>query len=53
MKEIACILNSDIFPNALSNPKKIQESNHVSAIPLSENKWDGIICVLENIFNPN
>jgi hypothetical protein len=33
--------------------QNIKESNHVSAIPLSENNWDGIICVLENVSNPN
>ena len=33
--------------------QNIKESNHVSAISLSENNWGGIICVLENISNPN
>ena len=30
-----------------------KESNHVSAISLSEDNWDGIICILEHLSNPN
>jgi hypothetical protein len=51
-KEIACILISNIFP-ILRVIQNIKESNHVSAISLSENNGDSSICVLENLPNPN